>query len=274
MTPCSNLKQRVTDLLIALDDVEKARSGVPALDGEEAEELVTSDYRRASLEFRLAMASAHKTAAFIEALEAAVGDDSTQTSQVSLTGIGALWVKMMGYIVSSQIRGFLFAFGAIAVVLVIVFRSPRIGLIAMVPNLSPVLLTLGAMGWLGILLDYSKVGIAAVAMGIAVDDTIHLMTRYRHEFERCGDYMEALVAALQDVGRALVITSVTLVCGFLVLTLSILDMTAMQGILLSTTVVVALIADFLLMPALILTFQPFGPERARADASEALREAS
>lgn len=242
--------------------------------GEEAEELVTSDYRRASLEFRLAMASGQKTAAFIDALEAAVVDDPIRESQLAVTGIGALWVKMMAYIVSSQIRGFLLAFGAIAVVLVLVFRSPRIGLIAMVPNLSPVLLTLGAMGWLGIVLDYSKVGIAAVAMGIAVDDTIHLVSRYRHEFARRGDYMEALVVSLQDVGLALVITSVTLVCGFLVLTLSILDVTAMQGILLATTVVVALIADFLLMPALILTFQPFGPERVQTHARAALRKAA
>jgi hypothetical protein len=242
--------------------------------GEEAEKLVTSDYRRASLEFRLAMASAQKTAAFIGSIDSALADDPIRESKLALTGIGALWVKMMDYIVSSQIRGFLLAFGAIAVVLVVVFRSPRIGLITMIPNLSPVLLTLGAMGWFGILLDYPKVGIAAVAMGIAVDDTIHLMTHYRHEFDRRGDYMEALVAALQDVGRALVITSITLVCGFLVLTLSILDMTAMQGILLSTTVVVALIADFLLMPALILTFEPFGPEGARADPSEALRDAA
>ena len=220
------------------------------------------------------MASAQKTAAFVDSIDSALANDPIRESQLALTGIGALWVKMMGYIVSSQIRGFLLAFGAIAVVLVVVFRSPRVGLIAMIPNLSPVLLTLGAMGWLGILLDYSKVGIAAVAMGIAVDDTIHLVTRYRHEFERCGDYMEALAVALTDVGRALVITSVTLVCGFLVLTLSILDMTAMQGILLATTVVVALIADFLLMPALILTFQPFGPERARPDAPAALRESA
>ncbi|MGB0620040.1 MAG: efflux RND transporter permease subunit [Myxococcota bacterium] len=239
--------------------------------GEEAEELVTSDYQRASLEFRLAMASGQKTADFIDTLDAALEEYPTTQSQVSLTGIGALWVKMMDYIVTSQIRGFLLAFGAIAVVLVMVFRSPRIGLIAMIPNLSPVLLTLGAMGWFGIVLDYSKVGIAAVAMGIAVDDTIHLMTRYRHEFEKRGYYMEALMAALEDVGRALIITSVTLACGFLVLTLSILDMTAMQGILLSTTVAVALIADFLLMPALILTLQPFGPERVRADA---LRDAA
>ena len=107
-----------------------------------------------------------------------------------------------------------------------------------------------------------------------VDDTIHLVSRYRHEFARRGDYMEALVVSLQDVGLALVITSVTLVCGFLVLTLSILDVTAMQGILLATTVVVALIADFLLMPALILTFQPFGPERVQTHARAALRKAA
>jgi predicted RND superfamily exporter protein len=179
---------------------------------------------------------------------------------------------MMDYIVTSQIRGFLLAFGAIAIVLIAVFRSLRVGLIAMVPNLSPVLLTLGAMGWLGTLLDYSKVGIAAVAMGIAVDDSIHLVMRYRHEFKLRGDYAEALLASIQDVGRALVITSTTLVCGFLVLTLSILDATAVKGILLATTVVTALIADFLLMPALILTFQPFGPERSRSP--EVLREAA
>lgn len=242
--------------------------------GEEAEELVTSDYQRASLEFRLAMAGATDTAAFIEAIDAALAAQPLEASEVVVTGIGALWVKMMDYIVTSQIRGFLLAFGAIAIVLVGVFRSLRVGLIAMMPNLSPVLLTLGAMGWLGILLDYSKVGIAAVAMGIAVDDTIHLVTRYRHEFSERGSYVEALMASMQDVGRALIITSITLVCGFLVLTLSILDATAVKGILLATTVLMALVADFLLMPALILTFHPFGPERSRADLPDALREAA
>ena len=242
--------------------------------GEEAEKLVTSDYQRASLEFRLAMAGAKDTAGFIDALDASLMAEPLQASQVATTGIGALWVKMMDYIVTSQIRGFLLAFGSIAIILIVVFRSLRVGLIAMMPNLSPVLLTLGAMGWLGILLDYSKVGIAAVAMGIAVDDTIHLVTRYRHEFNLRGNYVEALSAAIQDVGRALIITSITLVCGFLVLTLSILDATAVKGILLATTVVIALVADFLLMPALILTFHPFGPERNRAHAPEEARAAA
>jgi predicted RND superfamily exporter protein len=241
--------------------------------GEETEELVTSDYQHASLEFRLAMASSRRTAGLVEAMDAALVEDPPEAARITQTGIGALWVKMIDYIVTSQVRGFLLAFSAIGIVMVVIFRSLRVGAIAMVPNLTPVFLTLGVMGWFDILLDYSKVGIAAVALGIAVDDTIHLVTRYRHEFRMRGNYVEALAASMQDVGRALVITSIALVSGFMVLTLSILDTTSVKGILLSTTIVTALLADFLLMPALILTFHPFGPEGKRQP-EESLKEAA
>ena len=132
------------------------------------------------------------------------------------------------------------------------------------------------MGWLAIDLDYSKASIAAVALGIAVDDTIHLVSRFRYEFGLSGNYEQALSAAFTDVGRALLITSIALVLGFLVLMGSILQSQATQGLLLATTIVTALIADFLLMPALVLTFHPFGPEGAkRAEpAEQALREAA
>ena len=132
----------------------------------------------------------------------------------------------------------------------------------MVPNVLPSLLILGVMGWLDIPLDYSKIIIAAVAMGIAVDDTVHFLTRFRHEFRIRGRYEEALQAAMLDVGRAITITSITLVCGFLVLLLSSMASVSNQGILLAGTIAAALIADFLLMPALILTLKPFGKERA------------
>jgi predicted RND superfamily exporter protein len=107
-----------------------------------------------------------------------------------------------------------------------------------------------------------------------VDDTIHLVSRYRHEFHMRGNYAEALEAAMLDVGRALMITSVCLVAGFLVLLLSILDSQATQGLLLATTIITALIADFLLMPALVLTFHPFGPETERRPAEASLRAAA
>jgi predicted RND superfamily exporter protein len=87
------------------------------------------------------------------------------------------------------------------------------------------------MGWIDMPLDYVRLLIATAAIGISVDDTIHSMTRFRHEFLRSGSYERALEASTVDVGRALVITSVVLV------------------------------ADFLLMPALVLTWKPWGPGR-------------
>jgi predicted RND superfamily exporter protein len=108
-----------------------------------------------------------------------------------------------------------------------------------------------------------------------VDDTIHLVLRIRHEFELRGNYRDGVREAMHDVGRTLMITSIALVRGFLVLTLSVLDSQAVRGLLLSATIIFALVADFLLMPALVVTFEPFGPEGAHAqsDSSE-LREAA
>jgi predicted RND superfamily exporter protein len=237
--------------------------------GSEADQYITSDRQRASLELRLRIDFTRKTAELLAGLDQLLEEQPLEHSEIQITGIGALWVKLLDYIVSSQIQGFLTAFCIIAVMMCVLLRSVKTGMLAMVPNLSPILLTIGMMGWLGIMLDYSKVVIAAVALGIAVDDTIHLVLRYRYEFQRLGNYEEALRAALSDVGRALLITSIALVAGFLMLCFSALASNSTQGLLLAATIVCALVADFLLMPALMLTFKPFGPEGARPAAAEA-----
>jgi predicted RND superfamily exporter protein len=232
--------------------------------GEEVEEYVSGDFSRASLELRLKAVESSELAKLEHDLAVYLAEHPLQASSVRVTGIGALWLQLMDYITQSQIRGFLLAFTVIAALLCFVFRSIKIGLIAMVPNLSPVVLTLGVMGWIDMPLDYVRLLIASVAIGISVDDTIHHMTRFDLEFRRCGSYREAHRAAMLDVGRALVITSVVLVLGFLVFHFSRLDSTASFGTLLATTIAVALAADFLLMPALVLTLKPFGPERSGA----------
>jgi len=235
--------------------------------GTEAQEYLSSDFQRARLELRLRLDPASETAKLVQSLEEELAARPLEATTLSVTGIGALWLKLLDHIVTSQISGFLLAFSVIAVLMCLVFRSVSTGIISMMPNLSPILLTLGVMGWFEIDLDYSKAAIAAVALGIAVDDTIHLMSRCRYEFQRCGNYAEALRAAITDVGRALLITSIALVLGFLVLLGSILQSQATQGLLLATTILTALVADFLLMPALVLTFHPFGPERAKLENS-------
>ena len=95
------------------------------------------------------------------------------------------------------------------------------------------------------------------------------MSRFHHEFGIHRDYRKALRAALSDVGRALIVTSVALVLGFLVLTFSSLRSEGLYGILLSSALVTALIADFFFMPALVLWLKPFGPEgKGRSEAGE------
>jgi predicted RND superfamily exporter protein len=116
------------------------------------------------------------------------------------------------------------------------------------------------MGWAGIPLDYVKLLIGCIAIGIAVDDTIHLVTRFRHAFARTGDYETALYEAMTHVGRALVITSIALVFGFLVLTFSVMASMVMFAILVASTIVVALAADFFLLPSLFLILKPFATE--------------
>lgn len=177
---------------------------------------------------------------------------------------------------ASQLEGFGLALLAVTIVMMLLLRSVRVGLIAMVPNIVPVLLAIGAMGWFDIPLDYNKATIASIALGIAVDDTIHLMSRFRLEFGIHRDYALALRAAMQDVGRAVVTTSSALVLGFLVLWFSDLRSEAYRGVLLASALATALVADLFLLPPLVLWLKPFGPERERStDAAAAvLREAA
>jgi predicted RND superfamily exporter protein len=245
--------------------------------GEEAAELVSPDYRVASLELRIRVGRIVHMAGLIDRLDAALAVQPIEHSKLTLTGIGALWLKLTSYIVTSQIQGFGLALAAVTLVMVLLFRSIPVGLIAMLPNIVPVLLALGAMGWFDIPLDYNKATIASIALGIAVDDTVHLMSRFRLEFGIHRDYATALRASMQDVGRALINTSVALVLGFLVLTLSDLRSEAYRGILLAAALTTALLADFFLLPPLVLWLKPFGPEGAGnvdAAAAHALREAA
>ncbi len=232
--------------------------------GAEVDEYVSSDYSRANLELRVKLKETSFYQRLVDDLDSYLYKRPLRASSVSLTGMGALWLKLQDYITLSQIRGFLLAFSVIAVLMCLLFRSLKIGLIAMMPSLAPVILTLGMMGWMGIPLDYVRLLIGALAIGISVDDTIHHTTRYLHEFGRSGDYEAALLASMRDVGRALFITSVALILGFLVLVTSIMATLATFALLIAATVFVALVADFLLMPALVLTFEPFGLKREDA----------
>ncbi|MFH2045664.1 MAG: MMPL family transporter [Pseudomonadota bacterium] len=228
--------------------------------GKELEDYVTSDYSKTVLELRAGLSDSIVLKKLLDDLQVYMDENPITEADVKLTGIGLLWVKIADYIGSSQIYGYILAFCMIACMLCILFRSIKVGMLCMIPNLTPVILILGFMGWKGMHLDYFRLLLATIAIGIAVDDTVHLTTRIRREFLLSGDYRQALKNSLHSVGQAMIITSVVLVSAFLVFLYSSMAVLASFGVLLAITISAALVADLFLMPALILAFKPFGKE--------------
>ena len=157
--------------------------------------------------------------------------------------------------VDSQVRSFSVAVAVVALLLILQLRSFSLGLLAMIPNLLPILVGLGGMAMLGIPLSPGTVMIAAVAMGVVVDDSVHVLAAYQRHARTGDDRLAAIRHAVTDVGRPVVITSLLLVTGFLVLVFGSFEPSRQIGQVVAVVVVTALLADLLLLPAL-LSFLP------------------
>jgi hypothetical protein len=183
--------------------------------------------------------------------EAGIGD----RFEVHITGTSTLLHGALSMIVRDMVVSIAVATLFILVLLSLLFRSLRIGVVSMIPNAWPILVTLATMGYAGIELRVSSVIIFSVSLGIAVDDTIHFLARLSEEL-RLGDSTEQAVArTIHGTGRAIVLMTIILCCGFLVQANS--DFIAMMqfGLLASFTLFVAMIGDLFILPALIPTFR-------------------
>ncbi|CAM2065447.1 MMPL family transporter [Sulfidibacter corallicola] len=196
--------------------------------------------------------------------EAGLGPD-----QYRLTGMYVLYNNMLQSLFRSQITTIGSVFFAILIMFTILFRSLKLALIGIVPNLFPVLLVLGTMGWLDIPLDLMTITIAAITIGIAVDHTIHYIHRFKREFEKNRNYIATMRTCHAGVGRAMYFTSLTIIAGFSILCLSQFIPTIYFGLFTSFAMLVALLASMTLLPKLLLLLQPLGPERAAEPSEEA-----
>lgn len=152
-----------------------------------------------------------------------------------------------------QIQSIAIAFAVIFVVLAIMFLSGRVGFAAMIPNVLPVIIFFGVMGWVGVELNLATSIIAAVALGIAVDCTIHYMARLNTQVKTAQTQREALLDTMAAVGRPVVATTLTLTAGFLVMVLSDFAIIAEFGWLSAMTMLVALLTNIVLLPAILAT---------------------
>jgi len=179
---------------------------------------------------------------------------------VHLSGMLVLYNNMLQSLFRSQILTLGVVILALMGMFIILFRSLKIALIAILPNLLSIGVVLGVMGWFNFPLDMMTITIASISVGIAVDDTIHYIHRFTHEFQIDRDYIMTMHRCHGSIGHAMFYTSVTIIIGFSILVLSNFIPSIYFGLLTGLAMLIALIASLTLLPQLIVVFKPFGYE--------------
>ena len=177
-----------------------------------------------------------------------------QDYNVSLTGTSVVFLKGTNYLVENLLTSLILAIILIASLMSILFSSVRMVLVSLMPNLLPLLTTAGLMGFFGIPIKPSTILIFSIAFGISVDDTIHFLAKYRQELKHHKwNIKEAVYLALQETGVSMIYTSIILFFGFGVFTVSSFGGTIALGILVSITLLFAMMSDLILLPSLLLS---------------------
>ena len=175
-----------------------------------------------------------------------------------LTGILILYNNMLQSLFDSQILSLGFVMLGIGLMFMILFQSWLLSVIGIIPNLLAAIFVLGLMGLIKLPLDMMTITIAAITIGIAVDNSIHYIYRFREEFSKTKNYEKALYMSHDSIGRAIFFTSITIIFGFSILVLSNFIPTIIFGLLTGLAMFIALLAVLTLLPKLIISFKPFG----------------
>ncbi len=178
-----------------------------------------------------------------------------EKEQITISGMAVLYNNLLQSLFRSQILTLGAVFGAILLMFAALFRAVRLSLAAIVPNIIAAGLILGLMGWIGIPLDIMTITIAAISIGIGVDNSIHYIHRFREEFLQDHNFWSAIRRCHNSIARAMYYTSVTVVLGFSILALSNFIPTIYFGILSGLAMITALLANLMLLPILIARFR-------------------
>ncbi len=183
-----------------------------------------------------------------------------EKENVRLASLMVMYNNMLQSLFDSQIKTLGAVIAALMLMFLILFRSLKIAVIAIFPNILSVGFVLGFMGWMGIPLDMMTITIASISVGIAVDDTIHYIHRFIDEFPKDRSYIATMHRCHDSIGYAMYYTSVTIIIGFSILIISNFIPSIYFGLLTGLAMAIALIAALSLLPRLMILIKPLGPE--------------
>ena len=200
----------------------------------------------------------------IQRIRTGLHDDlQLSDADFEVSGLLVLYSNMLQSLYQSQLQTLGSVLLGVSLMLFFLFRSIRLAIIGIIPNILAAVIVLGFMGLTGIPLDFMTITVAAISIGISVDNSIHYIYRFREEFASSGVYADTLQICHSYVGKAVFYTSTTIIFGFAILMLSNFNPTIYFGALIGFAITTALLGTLTLLPLLILIVKPFGPDNNR-----------
>ena len=218
---------------------------------DDLEKMVDSRFSKARLSIKVLRKDAAAYVAFVDSMERRARELFGDNAAVTVTGTVRLFTQTIHLSLLSMARSYRIAGIVITILMILLLSSFRFGLISMIPNLAPIVVTMGMMGWMDIPLDMSNMLLGTVAIGLAVDDTIHFFHNYRRYYTETRNSREAARLTMLTTGRAMMFTTLVLVTGFWLFMFASLINLIHFGFLIGLTLIIALLADILLAPAIM-----------------------
>jgi len=218
---------------------------------DDLEDMVDSQFSKARFTIKTPWLDAMIYGKFIKEVEGQFKSALGGVAEVTTTGMIAIFGKTIAATIVSMAKSYVMAFVMIALMMILLIGNIRIGLISMIPNLMPIIVAMGIMKVAGFPLDMFTMLIGSIAIGLAVDDTVHFMYNFKKYYHDTGDVQEAVRHTLHTAGKAMLVTSIVLTTGFLIFMFSEMKNLFNFGLLTGITIITALLADFLMTPAIM-----------------------
>ena len=222
------------------------------LDHDHVKGYVTEDYSTARILVRHDISSTRALQAFMDDLRAFLDEKLDAGLDARITGDSVLTLSATRNMVAGQLQSVVLLLVFVVLTISILFTDLKVGLLAALPNVFPLIVLFGVMGYADIPLNVGTTMAAAIAIGLAVDDTIHFMHNFRRYFEQSGDPKLAVYQTLHTTGRAMLVTTIVLSLGFLIFVFATMKNLFNFGLLTAFTILMALVADYFVAPALMV----------------------
>ena len=218
---------------------------------DDLENLVDTPFSQSRITLKSTWVDANQFVGLLEQLEPKVNQLFGGEISFTLTGLIPMMVKTITFVMEGMMISYLIAGFVITLLMIVLLASLKLGLWSMIPNFLPILVGLGVMGMLGLPLDAMSILVGSIAIGLAVDDTVHFMHNFRRYHLIHGDVRLAVEKTLTSTGRALLLTTIVLSSGFFIFTISTMNNLISFGLITGLTIIVALLGDILLAPAMM-----------------------